>query len=73
MSRRTQITLTDEQYEFLHGEAARSGLSVAELMRRAVDHTYRPDVRPRVRGFEIAFGLWGNPDAAAAGRRAGVR
>jgi hypothetical protein len=26
-----------------------------------------------VRGFEIAFGLWGNPDAAAAGRRAGVR
>ncbi len=73
MSRRTQIVLTDVQYDFLHGESARSGLSVAELMRRAVDSTYRPEERRRVRGFEIAFGLWGNPDAAAAGRRTGIR
>jgi hypothetical protein len=73
VSHRTHITLTDAQYAFLRGEAARTGLSVAELMRRAVDHTFRPDARRRVRGFEIGFGVWGEPDAASAGRRAGLR
>jgi hypothetical protein len=73
MSRRTQITLSDEQYEFLHGESRRTGLPVAELMRRAIDHTYRPDERPRVRGFDFSIGLWGKPDAAVVGRRAGIR
>ena len=65
--------LTDEQYEFLHGESARTGLAVAELMRRAVDHTYRPDARRRVRGFDLSIGVWGSPDAAVTGRRAGIR
>jgi hypothetical protein len=65
--------LTDEQYEFLHAESARTGLPVAELMRRAVDFTYRPDERPRARGWEFALGFWNKPDAAAAGRRAGIR
>ncbi|HEX6702036.1 MAG TPA: hypothetical protein VF101_15015 [Gaiellaceae bacterium] len=73
MSHRTQITLTDEQYAFLHGESARTGLPVAELMRRAVDHTFRPAARRRVRGFDVAVAVWRGPDAAVAGRRAGTR
>ena len=65
--------LTDEQYEFLHRESGRTGLAVAALIRRAVDHTYRPEERPRLKGFDISFGIWGHPDAAVAGRRAGIR
>ena len=73
MGRRTQVTLTDEQYLFLHGEAGRTGLPVAELVRRAVDETYRPHTRRRVRGFDVGFGIWRDPDAALSGRRAGGR
>ena len=73
VSRRTHVTLTDEQYDFLHGESARTGLSVAELLRRAVDGTYRPEERRRVRGFDFSIGVWTKPDAAVAGRRAGIR
>lgn len=40
MAHRIQITLTDEQYVFLDEEADRSSVSIAELMRRAVDTTY---------------------------------
>ena len=73
MGRRTQVTLTDAQHGFLHGEAHRTGLSVAELVRRAIDETYRPEERRRVRGFDVTIGLWRNPDAALSGRRAGSR
>ena len=69
MGRRTQITLTDRQHAFLHGEKTRTGLSVAELIRRAVDKTYRPYHRPRVGGLELSVGLWRRPDAAVIGRR----
>ena len=71
MSRRTQITLTDRQHAFLAGESSRTGLSLAELVRRAVDHTYRPNIRPRVGGFELSVGAWRKPDAAVVGRRGG--
>jgi hypothetical protein len=69
MSRKTQITLEDGQHELLKAEAAVSGLSMAELIRRAVDHTYRPWVRPRVKGYEVSLSLWRSPDAAVIGRR----
>jgi hypothetical protein len=69
LSRRTQITLTDRQHAFLAEESFRSGLPMAELVRRAIDTTYRPHRRPRLRGFEINFGLWPEPDAAVLGRR----
>jgi hypothetical protein len=69
MSRRTQVTLTDRQHAFLTGEAVRTGLSLAELVRRAVDGTYRPHIRPRIPGFEVSLGLWSRPDAAVIGRR----
>jgi hypothetical protein len=73
MGRRTQVTLRDAQYEFLHREALRTGLSVAELVRRALDDAYAPEERPRLRGFDIGVGIWRHPDAALAGRRAGAR
>jgi len=55
MSRRTQITFTDRQHALLLYESNRSGLSMAELVRRAVDRTFRPvSRRPSVRGFEVS-------------------
>ena len=73
MSRRTQIHLTDRQHAFLVGESERTGLPMAELVRRAIDRVYRPEARPRVRGYEISAGWWSRPDAAIVGRRPGRR
>jgi hypothetical protein len=70
VSRRTQVTLTDHQHAFLSGEAVRTGLSLAELVRRAVDRTYRPHVRSKLRGVEVSLRVWRRPDEAVAGRRA---
>jgi hypothetical protein len=69
MSRRTQVTLTDRQHAFLRDEAARTGLSMAELVRRAVDTTFRTHARPKLRGLELSVGVWSRPDVAIAGRR----
>jgi hypothetical protein len=70
MSHRTQFVLGDRQYLFLRGEAERTGLSMAELVRRAIDHAYRPRLRPTVGGVEVSVGVWRRPDAAVVGRRA---
>jgi hypothetical protein len=69
MGRRTQIVLTDRQHAFLLGESERTGLSLAELVRRAVDAVYRPGTRPRLSGYEVSVAVWRRPDAALAGRR----
>ena len=69
MSRKTQITLEDGQHDLLKAEAAVAGVSMAELIRRAIDHTYRPWVRPKVKGYELNVALWRQPDAAVIGRR----
>jgi hypothetical protein len=61
--------LSDRQHAFLQDEARRTGLSIAELVRRAIDAAYRPDVRPRLRGLELSLGIWRRPDAAVSGRR----
>ena len=37
--------LEPEHVEYLVGEAARTGLSRSELIRRALDETYRPEAR----------------------------
>jgi hypothetical protein len=39
-----QITLDDGQYERLRREAERTGASLAELIRRAVDRSYGADL-----------------------------
>ncbi len=61
--------LTDRQHAYLRGEAERTGLSLAELVRRAVDSVYRPGSRSRVAGLEVSVGVWRRPDAAVVGRR----
>jgi hypothetical protein len=69
MSRRTQVVLTDRQHSFLRHESARTGLSMGELVRRAIDTTYRPQIRPRLKGVEVNLGIWSRPDVAVVGRR----
>jgi hypothetical protein len=69
MGRRTHIMLSDRQHRFLLDESFRTGLSLAELVRRAVDTTYRPGARQTLRGFEVSLGVWRRPDEALVGRR----
>lgn len=66
---RTHIMLTADQLDVLKHEAGRSGLSMGELVRRAVDNVYRLESRRRVRGFELSTALWRELDAAVVGRR----
>jgi hypothetical protein len=68
MSRKTQITLTDGQHRLLLEESVRSSVSMAELVRRAIDTVYRPHTRPVVGGFQFNLGLLRSPDAAIIGR-----
>jgi len=59
MSHRTQITLTDEQYDRLRDESRRSGLGLAELVRRAVDRSYGSLPRSeQLAAMQSAFGSW---------------
>ena len=71
--KRTHIMLTHRQASFLADERARTGLSLAELIRRAIDATYREQARPTVAGFELSVGAWRRPDAAVVGRRTRTR
>jgi hypothetical protein len=48
MAHRLQVLLSRDQYAFLDAEADRSGVSMAELIRRAIDTTYGPDGERRV-------------------------
>jgi len=59
MSHRTQLTLEDDQYERLLAESRETGLSLAELVRRAVDSAYgRGSVDDRRRALDVSFGAW---------------
>jgi hypothetical protein len=69
LGHRFHVILSARQHAFLADEADRTGLSMGELVRRAVDTTYRPHVRPRVTGVEVSVGFWRRPDAALTGRR----
>ena len=63
MSHRTQIILTDAQYERLRTESARSGLELAELVRRAVDRSYGPADRDQELDIlDDTFGAWSDRD-----------
>jgi hypothetical protein len=59
MSHRTQITLTDNQYLRLKEEMARSGATLAELVRRAVDTVYaNGGTSDPQEGLRASFGSW---------------
>lgn len=62
MSHRTQITLTDRQYAVLKRESERTGLGLAELVRRALAASY--DARDRLDddALDESFGAWRDRD-----------
>ena len=72
MSRRLHLTLTDAQYAYLSTASERTSLSVAELVRRALDEKY-PASRPRPPVHDgVTVAVWRHPQRDA-GRRRGVR
>lgn len=62
MSHRTQITLTDDQYAALKRESGRTGLGLAELVRRALAATYRTPGGDRSAALDESFGAWADRD-----------
>ena len=68
-TRKFHFTLTERQYNFLLTESIRTGLPMAELIRRAIDTTYRPGLIPTVHGYEFLVGLFKRPSTATIGRR----
>ena len=74
MSHRTQITLTDEQYERLRTESARTGLGLAELVRRAVDRSYGTTTHEVWReALSVSCGGWDDRDFDGASYFHGLR
>ena len=65
MAHRMQITLRDDQYDALRDQAARTGLSVAELVRRSLDREHgRPTKEERLRIIRDTAGAWpGYPES----------
>jgi Ribbon-helix-helix protein, copG family len=64
---RTQITITDAQYARLREESAHTGLSLAELVRRAVDERYGPlSNEDRLRLLDDAYGAWADRSETGA-------
>lgn len=52
MTRRLQILIDEERYELLEHESQRTGKSVAELIREAVDGRYATDAEERRKAFD---------------------
>ena len=73
MPTRFHVLLEDHQYRFLTEESGRLSVSVAELIRRAIDSAFSLEPTRRTPGIEVSFGVWRRPDAAVAGRRPGIR
>jgi hypothetical protein len=71
VSRRLQITLTDEQYALLEDTANRTRVSMAEQIRTLLDREFRPAKRPRRSGLSVW--LTRRPDEPFVGRRSGIR
>jgi hypothetical protein len=59
MSHRTQITLHDAQYARLREESARTGLGLAELVRRALVSIYGSGSASKAKDdLTASFGAW---------------
>jgi hypothetical protein len=72
MSRRVHLTLSDQQHDFLVRASERTSLSVAELVRRAIDEKY-PGSAAAPNGREFTLALWRRPAVPNSGRRSGIR
>lgn len=66
MAHRTQITLSDAQYELLKRESQRTGLSLAELVRRALDDTFLSPSPDLDLALERSFGAWADRESDGA-------
>jgi hypothetical protein len=73
VSIRIHIQISEKMYRRLTRIANMTGLSVAELIRRAIERVYWPGELPKMKGFEISLGLWKRPDASVVGRRPGIK
>lgn len=62
MGHRTQITLTDGQYALLKRESTRTGVSLAELVRRALTRTYGAPETPTDEALDDSFSAWKGRD-----------
>lgn len=69
-STRTQVYLTDEQRERIDRVAASQGLTMAQVIRRALDE-YLDDQPDPVAALDATFGA--APDAATPSRNAWAR
>jgi hypothetical protein len=69
MGMHIHVLVRRDQHATLLEESARSGLPMAELIRRALDAAYDPRRRHAARGVEVSIGIWRRLDAAATGRR----
>ena len=65
--------MTPKMHKRLVDIANKTGLGVAELLRRGAERTYWPDELPKTKGFELSFGIWKRPSAAIVGRRPGIK
>jgi hypothetical protein len=73
MSQRFHITLSDSQFVYLSRASERTSLSVAELIRRAVEDKYHPSGSGRRSHTEFTVAVWRRPLDNEQGRRGGVR
>lgn len=61
---RTQVSLTEDQKRMLDAKSAESGLSLSELVRRAVDRCYGGDrdVEQDLSRLRAGAGAWADRD-----------
>ncbi len=66
VSHRLQITLSDGQYHALLKEQSQRGVSLAELVRQAVEHRYgrARTMEERLAALQSGYGAWANRDEA---------
>ena len=65
MSHRAHVTLTDEQHARLCEDSRRTGLSLSELVRQAIDRSYGTasgSTEDRLETLERSFGAWKDRD-----------
>ena len=72
MSQRFHITLTDRQFVYLSRASERTSISIAELIRRAVEDKYHPSGDGLRSHSEFTVAVWRRPLDGDRGRR-GVR
>lgn len=59
---RTQIMLTEEQYQRLKRESERSGRSIADLVRSAIDEVFSARRQRARRALRESRGAWADRD-----------